>query len=409
MNKYSDFMKNEGVGWERIKKLKVDFMRMVETKEKDGVGRDLHQAAIAVQNILQVIKEAGFDFTGMSVTHGTGHIVRNYAHCWLLFENLEGISSEDLFCGFIAGCLHDIGCLFFDRYSEHRHVIRHAEASALLLQEFFGEKQFNGLTEREKKKILYAVSAHTHYLNDVVVNCSDGERRATNPYIDVNNSGKPIWPVWLARWIDRLDINSPQAYPARLYLPLVKSRVDYKQEGFYEVEYHDYMSITETHGVFGDRSMAYSLNQIADTQNNNSPYGKFDFGKMIELRDKYRDWYYEFFEIIKLRRIFSLKEKEMILGSWTNYLWHNIEPTEKARKYAEELEKEFNKLDENTQSGWLSGFVFMLRKYVEWSEMTLGRLNSLPSEFLKLPGMSEDIREIIKPHADWILYIENNF
>jgi len=346
-----NFLRDEEKGFNEMKKLRSEVEPRMKTLVKEVNINSLQKAVtrgieiIARTLLLLQLRKLNIH-NNTDPGHGVGHWIRDLQNALRFIPKLNDIDPKELFVGLVAGALHDIGCGVIPRYEEHRRVVRHAEAGALLLLDLFNKKKLC-LNEAEQLLICYAIAAHTHYLQEKEVN-----GRIIKPYKDTIN-GRPFYPVWIPRWIDRLDCNGPY-FVIRHYLTLHDHHRDFcsEQQKFYEVDYFETMQPRLREKRTGKKTMLEHLKMFMDSQNNRSPYGKWDRGVYIELRENYKR---------KLNRIIQavlhpepIDEKKTIVA-WRAAL-KKAEPIN-GEKAAEKLENLFrSSLNKEAKLAWLSGF-----------------------------------------------------
>ncbi len=390
-----NFLKNEGKAFKEVKKFrsKVEpklesiFEKIRISSREEAIVRGLEIINKVLELIGQHISLANTD-----PGHGIGHWMRDMYNGLRLCLKLDA-DPRTLFVGLVAGALHDIGCAVVPRYHEPQRAIRHAEAGALLLLDLFYKDSF-GLNEAGQLLICYAIAAHTHYLEEQKVKCKDGVIRVIKPYKDTIN-GKPFYPVWLPRWIDRLECNGPY-FVARHYLTLHEPHRDFNGENqsFYEVNFAETMrpiirSREEIKKAGGKRTMLEHLKMFMDSQNNESPYGKHDYGYYVKLRKDYKE---------KLNRIIKAvlhpelpTDENIIMVAWRMIL-EKTEPIN-GREAAKKLESLFNSLNEKTKFAWLSGFHAAMREIVNLdTETTMDINRHMPKDiFEETRGIFQEI------------------
>lgn len=374
--------------WGKIVALRsCNVPELLESAEKFTQEEEIKRAIRVLSETFQALDKAGVHLKLMEPGHGPGHIARDHMNALSLFSQFEG-NSKELFVGIVAGTLHDIGCALVDRYSEKHRAIRHAEVGALLLQEIF-EK---AICYEEGQLICYAVAAHTHYLKPVqIASCQEGTVRTLEPYCDMTDDGKPIFAVWYPRWVDRLDCVGP-GFIARHYLTLVKPHQDFTSKGFADVEFGKHMQPVFDEYAGGVHTMLGHLRMFAQSQVNTSPYGKHDYGRMIELRDRAKQWTDKvYIAVDKYRQVDGSSAREIDL-MWHEFLAEKIEPTGKGAAAADQLQIMFDQLPIEIKSAWRIGFILTMEHYFAWK---LSVLASAPEFDLKLPGFSKTIREML--------------
>jgi len=362
----------------------------------------LRRAVEVLPKIFRGLHDAGVRFKMTDPGHGPGHMARDIANAWLLLSKIEG-DPRHIFIGLLAGALHDVGCALVDRYADKTRVIRHAEIGALLVNRVLGGRVPNaGLNMPEIVLVSYAIAAHTHYLNPTEVTCADGQVRRVEPYVDLDQDGQPLYFVWYPRWIDRLDCVGP-SFVARHYLTLAKPHSDYagEKDGFVFTSFEKDMT-PKFQEECGQRTMLDHLRMFSNSQTNDSPYGKWDYGRMIELRDRAKKRTDEVICAVRdlEKRCFTDLGIAVKSEVWHWFLAKKIEPTGKGGASADELGIMFEKLPEETRKAWCAGFQTVLRQYRQWVEEDVfeGKYPRYDrSSFLELviPGMGESVIDML--------------
>ncbi len=397
---------NDEMAWEKIQELRANFSPVLMEKVRVGSKQEaLSRGLEIIQKIFEKLQAMGIDLMDIEPGAGFGHFTRDYLNAIVLANKLD-TSPQDLFIGLVSGALHEMGVTIRDRYAENKQAIRHAEAGAILLYEIMSDDMYflTKLNRAERILICYAIAAHTHYLKEMDIACEDGITRKIKPYRDTYYDNTPIIGIWFARWTDRLDIDAP-AFVARHYLTLEKSHIDYSQNGFFSVTFADHMrpllrSSSEISAQGGNRTLLEHLNMFATSQNNDSPYGKYDFGAMIEMRDRQTERLNRIIQAVQESKVeFDSYQTELVLTAWTTFLYTNIEPTPKALITAIHLKDNFKKLDQTTQRAWLNGFVATMREYIDWSKWIMEMTQNLPDEWFYINNKSID--KIIMPVWHW--------
>jgi hypothetical protein len=363
---------------------------------------DLGYAVEVVQRILRGLVKMGVNFADIEPGHGGGHILRDYVNALALLNHQE-LGADERFIGFCGAVLHEIGCAVVERYSESKRVVRHAEAGAILLQELF-KRDPCGLNEPEQLLIEYAVAAHTHYLKKTTITDEAGMSVDIEPYQDMIGDKPMLW-VWLARWVDRLDLSGP-CLVGRHYLTLHKPHSDFDGKQFYDASYTAHMRPLLRDQRDDAMTMAEHLRMFASSQTNASPYGKYDFGEMSVMRDRSAHALHMIVRATQSGIRIPDIDIASINGAWTIFLSENIEPDVKAAVAAIDLANQFARLDEAAQSGWANAFLCTMNAYMYWSYRAMDHLDSGPKEFLSLPGIMNDVRGLIRPGKRWVALVE---
>jgi hypothetical protein len=392
------FLAMEAQAWIKMLSMRAKFspgcvtLARVKTREQA-----VERAVSTLQAILYECSALGFDLQDIDPGHGPGHLARDYMNALRLFSELDA-RPQDIFIGLLGGVLHDFGLCVIPRYEESQRAIRHGEAAALLVDALIenAEHRF-GLSKEEQIAVTYVIAAHTHYLKPMEVECTDGVMRKIEPYPDMNGD-EPIWAVWFTRWVDRLDCNGP-CFLGRHYLTLIDDHEDYGSDGFYAVKYGPHMQPTV--GGDGPRTMLAHMRMFLGSQTNESPYGKYDFGRMVELREEHS---------ARLSVILEYCDPAIpadspalvaaVLQTWTRFLCTNIEPTMKGAAVAQALQEQFAALNPEAQWAWSRAFSMCMRQYCLWTAGMETFMDTVPAAWRVLPGVSEDVvAGVLRPNA----------
>jgi len=361
----------------------------------------LRRAVEIVQTILFDLDKSGIDLGDADPGHAIGHMGRDYAHALQLLVR-QDVPAEDLFIGFLGGVLHDIGCAVVDRYQEATRVIRHAEAGALVMEHLFSENDY-GLNRSEQLLVQYAIAAHTHYQKPAPVQCSDGIEREVRPFVDTANNDAPILSIWIPRWIDRLDINGP-TFVGRHYLTQVVDHDDFDGGNYYAVTFASHMRPLlrprdEIKASDVPQTMREHLAMFANSQNEDSPFGKFDALSpvMVQLRDAQTARLRRIIDVIVPEQQLNVAEMLTVIKAWPKFLKENVEPSPVGEQAANTLGQSFQQLPELTQMAWLNGFAQTMREYVGYWSSIRDDLMGLDKNLLHFPPIDADIREMLRP------------
>lgn len=344
----------------------------------------------AIEKSIEVIQTAFqhptflSQFPTVDAGHGIGHWMRDLFHSWRLVK-LLGDRSPHHFPGVIAGALHDIGCIFVDRYTETASVIRHAEFGALFIHRLLGEAPFDRLiTQEERHTIAIAIAAHTQYLKTTSVACADGVTREMTPYTHEEMMGTQANPaVWFARWTDRLDCSGP-LFVGRHYLTLERTHTDFSSQGFQSVVFHEHMRplLRPTAERTDGNTMLEHLRMFADSQTNASVYGRYDPPAMQILRDTYRERMIRIISTIldDTNPLVASRSTTSLTDQWHEWLVRAVEPSDVGKRSASILKSMFQEQPDSTQEPWLRGFQQTLNEFAAWSSDMRAFVQSLPQE-----------------------------
>lgn len=329
--------------------------------------------------------------------HGRGHWERDNLHSFYLCAD-PTLDPKIILPSVIAGTLHDIGTVFVDRYADKNRAVRHAEIGALLVHASAIESGL--LSPREADLVAWAIAAHTHYLKPSSVKCRDGATRVVEPFPEMDGE-EPVMPIWLTRFADRLDCSGP-CMVGRHYLTLVRDHDDFGAGDFYRVKYANHMrpanrSEEEIKAGGGTRTMLEHLRMFARSQTNASVYGRYDRGRMVPLRDRYR---------ASLEHILDQVEHptdidpERMSERWLLFLNTCIEPTASGASAASKLHDEFLALERETQIAWANGFRAAMAEYLVFADRLLHFVQTSGIEDL----LSFDLTMIsVRPDSGWCL------
>jgi hypothetical protein len=343
---------------------------------------DVHGILCAILKPLEDIP-AGFSLQD-EAGHGSGHMRRDLLHAVLLGTRLKDIDASHCFPAIIAGTLHDVGCFIVKRYGDAHELLRHAEVGALYVN--YVLEQLGLVNTAERMAIVYGIAAHTHYLGPQTVKLKDGREVVIQPYPDMIN-GKPVWFVWITRWVDRLDCGGG-AFVGRHFLTLLKAHQDYDGKNFYEVSFAEHLRPIrrppeEIKAAGGKRTMAEHLQMFVDTQNNESPYGQHDFGLMVELRDAYKARLQRVIEAVLQPDdgVEPTEVDEMIVRHWLN----RVEPSYLGRTTARDLLIKLHDLDPASRRAWMRGFRVASEEYAAWTREACGVMADIHVLVFPLP------------------------
>ena len=371
-----------------------------ETRSRDEC---ISRVVIAVQAVTSRVTALRDPMKG-SAGHSPGHWTRDYAHALVLAQD-PAIPVSCIVPAIAAGALHDVGTLFVERFADDHRAFRHAEVGALIVRAAVLE--VGVLSEAEADLVAYGIAAHTNYLKPSEMECRDGVTRRILPYPDATGD-TPYLVAQLPRWVDRLDCSGP-CFAGRHYLTTEEDHPDFDEErGWRIYRYEDSMRpLRRTPEEFkvarDERTLIEYLGLFANSQTNASPYGRFDAGVMVEWRDRYRE------ALLRVLDVAAAAPTEVdvarINAAWTNFLSGNVEPSELGRATADRLSARFLTLDANAQRHWACGFRQAMDEYLGLAKNLLVFLDTMPPEYLRLPGVAEDIRDMIQPSTSWVAHL----
>jgi len=394
-------LKSEAAAWEEVQRLRRDFNpELLKDIRINSRGEAVERATEVIQRLLTDLKDYNLNFPQISPGHGSGHLTRDFVNARILFRNLEA-DPRDAFVGFVGGSLHDIGCVIISRYEESTRAVRHAEAGALFARHLLENQK--DLSDLERTAIAYSIAAHTHYRGESEVKCDDGETRIVKPYMELDKNGKPVWPVCFTRWVDRLDCNGP-AYLGRHYLTLAEEHKDFDGLTHFDVRFAHHMTPLLRHskdqvddkGV-RNQTMSEHMKMFADSQTNESPYGKYDYGFMVQLRDGSKDMLNRIVHVTQVPTIFNPEREREIREVWRKFLYGNVEPSMLGLVTSGTLDGMFGELEDKTRYAWCSAFLTTIYEYSRWAEERLKYIEGQDSRSYSFKPITDDVREVIKP------------
>ena len=398
---YEVVNRDEAGAWDWTHKLRDEFEESHEEFFEKIEIKTIEQAQkkgyMVIRKVLEGL-DGVIDLSKIEAAHGVGHFARDYIHSMILAAK-SGMDPRQAYVGVVAGSLHDIlGCALVERYAEKGRAVRHAEAGALLFSEI---SKIIDVDPDEAKLISYVIAAHTRYSEPGKVECSDGVEREIRPYDETDKEGKPIMSIVLARWADRFDVNG-SCFVGRHFLTLAKEHFDYASDTgkFYRVGFDAAMRplLRDKEEIAIDpleKTMREHLQTYADSQSNDSPYGKFDYGKMAEMRDAYKERLLTIINSFDSPIKLSSEEEKSLLDKWTRWLSKNIEPSESGFVAAGKLREMFSSLPRETKEAWFSAMETTIKEYDEWSQEMLKTMSEFPEEMMDIPLVG-NIRDIVR-------------
>ncbi|MCU0679483.1 MAG: hypothetical protein MUC28_03515 [Planctomycetes bacterium] len=395
--KFVEFIGNEEKNWQEVLRIRQEvesnFVALRDSIAVKSRYQAVERGVAVCQQLLTELVEAGVDFSAADPAHAVGHLIRDYANAHLILDRLD-CDPRDVFIGILAGTLHDVGCALVYRYEDVNRAVRHAEVEALHLNQIINGGK-TGLSAPEQLVFVYSIMAHTHYTKPAGVLCTDGVKRTIQPYLEYYADGRPFLPVWLPRWVDRLDNNGP-CHPPRHYLTLAEVHHDFDGDKFIVQKFEEQL-VPKRKEVVGHPTMLSHLYMYANTQTNESVYGRNDHGWMVEVRNRYRAQVLNILAAVESpnETLADPSEQDHILQEWEEFVTHNIEPISTAVKVAADLSEKFRLLPADARTAWCTGFQRNFQEYKIWSQPILDLFESLPGSFLRMPGLAEDIRSII--------------
>lgn len=371
--------------------IEKSYTELFESLEINDADVAVEKAYIVVNKVLRTMS-AVTNFDTIDPGHGIGHLSRDYLHATLLSKEVA-MDPRHLYVGMVAGILHDVlGCSIVDRYDDKHRVLKHAEVGALLWSKLSSEMKIDPI---ERSLIYYSIAAHTHLLKETKVTCVDGVERVVKPYVDEDENG-PRLMFWLPRWIDRLDANGP-CFIGRHYLTLTRDHFDLDHGGgYYKMRFEAHMRplLRVEDEIKADpegRTLREHLMMFVNSQNDASPYGKYDGEIMRQLRDGYKS------RLLRIIKSFddsfsgSSAVNEKTLERWSAWLSTKVEPSASGVSAMKTLKERFNALPQEIRKPWLNVMATTLKEYEEWRNDAWMLLLQFPEKFLCTPLIG-DIR-----------------
>jgi len=140
--------------------------------------------------------------------------------------------------------------------------------------------------------------------------------------------------------------------------------------------------------------MREHLMMYMKSQTNDSPYGRFDHGKMVDIREAYRERVFRIIESFDSPISLSADEEKELIVEWGKWLSEKIEPSEATEKGLVVLRNRFSTLPQETKEAWFSAMKTTLKEYEEWAQEMREAISELSEEELELPVIG-DVRKII--------------
>lgn len=329
-------------------------------------------------------------------SHGIGHAIRDYVHAGYLSQFDR--SSLDAYVRIVGGTLHDLmGCVLVERFAEHRRVVRHAEASALIFRKL---AEGLGIAEEKILPVYYAIAAHTNYLDPMEIEISSGEELTIEPYRIFSKDGLMFF-VHAVREVDRCDFGP--CFFMRHYFSILggieNQMYDSNSGKFYKTSFADHMrplfrSEAEIEKDPTGATARESFLSFADSQNSESIYGRYDCPKMVESRDSYREMALRIGNAFDSSHQFSLYEKEELLKNLQSLVLEKIEPTQAAADSLDMLRNMFDELPDETQNAWLNAFQAVIQEYGNYAQEIKKKITFIPEDYLDMPILG-DVRRIL--------------
>lgn len=405
----------EKAAYQRLMEIRTQFQPHLFDSTFSYSGQmDRQQAFVyatdVVIGILRHLEKAGLSLDKVDPGHGVGHWTRDFVNARILMSALE-FEPAHIFAGMVGGALHDIGCALVPRYQETQTPIRHAEVAGLMLDWVFSENDF-GLTKAGQRLTQWAVMAHTQYLKPQTV-IWRGKEVVIEPYQDMAANDKPLYGIWIPRWVDRLECNGSETFPARHWLTLHEDHEDFSGDTaeFFSVHFADHVqpiirSSERIKKADGKQTMLEHLLMFANSQTNISPYGKHDVGTMVEMRDAKKERLLHFVHAVAHpQKQFQKRDRINIIWEWSLYLGNFIEPTSVGRLAARKLQEMLFDLHPDIQNAWCNGFLIAMKDYLEWCRLTTQILEEKELEFSNIPFVG-DLRRLFQPSlSKSVLYL----
>ena len=366
-----EILKDEESAYQRVLEIRSQFRPELFAEASFALPKDREYAfaysSDITLRILSYLEVAGIPFNQADPGHGIGHWIRDLINAHLLLEKLE-FEPVHILTGMAGGALHDIGCAFVPRYNEPSTPLRHAEVSGLVLDQIFSECDF-GLTRAQRLLIQWAVMAHTLYSVPQKVMWR-GREFITEPYLDLDKDQKPLYGIWIARWVDSFEAHGSETFPARHWITLSEEHKDFNDRQFFAVKFSEHVRLIlrtqeEIERDHGKYTMLEHLRRLNNDQA--TIHRKHDFGRTLKIMETKRERMRGFLRgVTEPLKLFTEKERVRIAERWTSFLSNVIEPSQAGLNAAGKLEKMFFSLDSKIQNAWCNGFEIAIRDYKEW-------------------------------------------
>lgn len=366
-----DILKDEEAAYRKVLEIRSQFRPELFAKASSELPKNPKDAFIRASSVtLQIfshLETLGIPFNRADPGHGIGHWVRDLINAHLLLSALE-FKPAHILAGMAGGALHDVGCAFVHRYRESSTPLRHAEVAGLVLEQIFSERDF-GLTRAQMLLIQWAVMAHTLYLAPQKVMWR-GRELMTEPYLDLDKDRRPLYGVWITRWIDSFETHGSETFPARHWITLSEEREDFNDKQFFSVKFSNHVrpilrTLEEIERDDGNYTMLEHLRRFANDQT--TYHRKYDCGRASKIMDSKRKRMRKFIHEVSVpSKLFTEEERICVLKKWTFFLSNVIEPSQAGLNAAKKLERMFSSLDPKTQNAWCNGFTIAIRDYEEW-------------------------------------------
>lgn len=358
---------------------------MLSNVDATSFDHALNRGVSVIQKALVALEQEGITLDQIEPGFSKGHTARLYAYALIICsadpDNTVILSPAARFLGLVSGTLAKIGLVFTDRYSEKARPTGYAEKSGLFLSDFLFQRSLISTDERDL--IAYSAAAQSHYFGTIP---SDSLRQV--PEYDEVIGDKVMWSAILARWPNRCDSVDP-AFFARHWITRAKSlnpgHVDFGIDGFHDSKFAEHMNPIidkSTH------TMLYHFNMFVESQSNPKlPYGKYDFGKMLELLGILKPQMLRIVERAQRRDnavIFSSDQQEAILNAFSIFMIA-LDGSKDAPDAVSKIMGAFRGLDESVRQCWLHTFIQVMYEHIGWFDEMYQMLSGMPKAWLSLP------------------------
>lgn len=307
-----------------------------------------------VFDIISVIQQNWYHHNDSDPGHWLWHFLRDILHAWVILWNIDEkstkITPNEIFVSFIAWALHDVWCIFVDRYADATSINKHAEIWSVIVWKILKSLK---LPEEIVNSVVWWIMAHTNMRKEQAIEF-EWEKYTSPVYKDEMEDKTPINFVSIPRQIDRLDTNW-LLFVCRHILTRYRTITDFSTHWYSTQSLY-------THGQINWRPWTMLQHFKMFLRSNSAKkwvYNKHDIPTMVGKRDKY-SWILKAF----IDRVEWTKEKDLIKWSEINevlewfldFLDKYVEPKPHWKKadYIYKLRKEFLTLRMPFKRRWLT-------------------------------------------------------
>lgn len=304
--------------------------------------------------------------------HWLWHFLRDILHAWVILWNIDEKSTEitpnEIFISIISWALHDVWCIFVDRYADANSLNRHAEIWWVIIWKILKN---SNLPIEIINAIVWGIMAHSNLRND-----TNKKDFINYVYKDELDAWKSINFVNITRQVDRLDTNW-LLFICRHILTRYRKITDYSTDWYITQDFYSHLQLNNEPWTMLEhfKMFLHSNEEISWI------YNKHDIETMIEKRDKYSKELRNF--ILSLEKndennLIKDTEIENSLNWFLDFLNTYVEPkiyNSNKWDYIEKLRKEFLKLDILTRKKWLTELIKIPKYYEKYLEELINENN----------------------------------